>query len=421
MPPRSPRATLKELGERIGAESVAMATDPLNLIRVIPAQGMPHRTLSSPLSLARAGFFHVEVGMVQEVVEHQLPEVGKISPEIFEHVIKPHLGKKRSTVLVGPQHGVDVGIVDLGHGQVMALTTDPFFIVPEYGWERAAWFAVHILASDASTSGLAPTYFTVDLNLPRSITRDQLEAMWVATSAACEEIGMAIVTGHTARYDGTGYPMIGGATVIAVGEKEKYVTPAMARVGDAVIVTKGAAIEATGLFGVTFPDRIAASLGGEIAQAAQDLFFQMSVVQDALTAVQVGVRDEGVTAMHDATECGVWGGLYEIADASGVGMLVDQSAIVVRPEVQAVCDLFHMDPYASISEGTLLITCRPGKAQAVVDRLADTGVEATRVGEVVPREQGVHVVQDGREHELRHPRIDPFWTAFATALQEVTP
>ena len=163
--------------------------------------------------------------MVQDVVEHQLPEVGKISPEIFEHVIKPHLGKKRSTVLVGPQHGVDVGIVDLGHGQVMALTTDPFFIVPDYGWERAAWFAVHILASDASTSGLAPSYFAVDLNLPRSITRDQLEAMWIATSTTCEQIGMAIVTGHTARYDGTGYPMVGGATVIAVGEKEKYVTP----------------------------------------------------------------------------------------------------------------------------------------------------------------------------------------------------
>jgi len=360
----------------------------------------------------------MEVGMTQEVEEHQLPEVGKISPEIFEHVIKPHLGKKRPTVLVGPQHGVDVGIVDLGHGQVMALTTDPFFIVPDYGWERAAWFAVHILASDASTSGLTPTYLTVDLNLPRSVTRDQLEALWIATSRTCDEIGMAIVTGHTARYDGTDYPMIGGATVVAIGEKEKYVTPAMARVGDAIIVTKGAAIEATGLFGVTFPAQIEAALGPRVSQAAQDLFYQMSVVKDAHTAVAVGVRDEGVTAMHDATECGVWGGLYEIADASGVGMVIQQSAIVVRPEVRAVCDLFHTDPYTSISEGTLLITCRPKKVQAVIDRLADAGIGAARVGEVVPREQGVQVVQGGRERELQHPRVDPFWGAFAAALQE---
>ena len=64
---------------------------------------------------------------------------------------------------------------------------------------------------------------------------------------------MAIVAGHTARYDGTDYPMVGGATVMAIGPKDKYITPAMARVGDVVIVTKGAAIEATGLFAATFP------------------------------------------------------------------------------------------------------------------------------------------------------------------------
>jgi hydrogenase maturation factor len=356
--------------------------------------------------------------MTETIVEHQLPEVGKISPEIFEHVIKPHLGRRRDDVLVGPQHGVDVGIVDLGGGRVMALSTDPFFIVPEYGWERAAWFAVHILASDASTSGLRPTHFTVDLNLPRSITREQLEALWVATDAACREIGMAIVTGHTARYDGCNYPMVGGATVISIGEKDRYVTPAMAAPGDVVIVTKGAAIEATGLFGVTFPDRILAALGPEIARAAEDLFYQMSVVNDALTAVEVGVRDDGVTAMHDATECGVWGGLYEIAEASGVGMLVDQGAVVVRPEVRAVCELFGMDPYSSISEGTLILTCRPHRREAVLDRLRGAGIDATEVGEVTPAEKGIRVVADGRERPLAHPRVDPFWNAFGQALAE---
>jgi hydrogenase expression/formation protein HypE len=135
--------------------------------------------------------------MVGTTSEYDLPEVGKISPEIFEHVIKAHLGARRDDVLVGPQHGVDVGVVDIGGGRVMALTTDPFFIVPEYGWERAAWFAVHILASDASTSGLRPTHLTVDLNLPRSMTQEQLATMWMAVDEACRDIGMAIVTGHT--------------------------------------------------------------------------------------------------------------------------------------------------------------------------------------------------------------------------------
>lgn len=347
-----------------------------------------------------------------------LPEVGKISPDIFEQVIKPHLGRHRREVIVGPQHGVDVGIIDLQDGRVMALTTDPFFIVPAYGWERAAWFAVHILASDVSTSGLPPSYMTIDLNLPRSIRRDELTTMWQAVHQTCDEIGMAIVTGHTARYDGTDYPMVGGATVIAIGDARHYVTPAMARAGDAVIVTKGAAIEATGLFGVTLPERIKVARGPEIAKAAEALFFQMSVVKDAQAAVEVGVRDEGVSSMHDATECGVWGGLYEVAEAADLGVVVDQGAIVVRPEVQAVCDLFGMDPYAAISEGTLIITCRAAKANAVIDHLAAAGIEASQVGELTPPEEGIRVVRGGQERPLAHPRVDPFWNAFAKALAE---
>jgi hydrogenase expression/formation protein HypE len=346
----------------------------------------------------------------------ELPAIGKISPEIFDEIILPHLGASSSKVLVGPQHGVDVGVVDLGHDLVMAVTTDPFFIVPQYGWERAAWFAVHILASDASTSGLRPTYMTVDLNLPLSITRDALEVMWTTVHRECEKIGMAIVTGHTARYEGTDYPMVGGATVMSIGPKSKYVTPNMARPGDMVIVTKGPAIEATGLFAVTFPQLIAERYGAEFARHAEEVFWKMSVVDDAMAAASVGVRDDGVTTMHDATECGVWGGLFEIAQASKVGMQIDKEKIIVLPEVVKICDMFQIDPYSSISEGTLLLTCRPHKADEVVRVLAGKGIASSIVGEVTPQEQGVKVFEGGRSRVLEHPRVDPFWPAFGKAI-----
>jgi hydrogenase expression/formation protein HypE len=346
----------------------------------------------------------------------ELPAIGKISPEIFEEIIYPRLGAKSANVLVGPQHGVDVGVVDLGHDQVMVLTTDPFFIVPQYGWERAAWFATHILASDASTSGLRPTYFTVDLNLPLSIDREGLETMWATVHRECEKIGMSIVTGHTARYEGTDYPMVGGATVICVGPKSQYITPNMARVGDQVIVTKGAAIEATGLFAATLPHLVAERYGEQFAKQADKVFDMMSVVDDALTAVTVGVRDNGVTTMHDATECGVWGGLFEIAQASHVGMQIDKEKIIVRPEVSKVCELFKIDPYASISEGTLLMTCRPHKAAEVVKVLADRGIESSIVGECTPLEKGMIVSEGSTSRVLEHPRVDPFWQAFGKAI-----
>ena len=89
----------------------------------------------------------------QNAQSAEMPEIGKISPEIFTEVIFPRLGAKSCDIIVGPQHGVDVGIVEIGD-KAVSFTTDPVFIVPQYGWERAAWFAIHIIISDSVTSGL---------------------------------------------------------------------------------------------------------------------------------------------------------------------------------------------------------------------------------------------------------------------------
>jgi hydrogenase expression/formation protein HypE len=345
-----------------------------------------------------------------------LPEIGKISPDIFDELIYPQLGKKNNNVLVGPQHGVDIGVVDLGNGKVMVTTTDPVFIVPDYGFARAAWFAIHILVSDAVTSGLKPSYLTIDLNLPLSIKKEDLNVMWHTMNAECAKMGIAIISGHTAKYEGCNYPMVGGATVIAIGDKDKYITPKDAKAGDKIIITKGAAIEAAGLFAVTFEKKISKMFSPDFAKRASAIFYKMSVVNDALIAASVGVRDKGVTSMHDATECGIWGGLYEVAKASDVGMRINKKDIIVLPEVRQICESFEMDLYSSISEGTLLITCRPEKAQEVVDKLRKNKIDSSICGDVVEKSKGITVVDAGKETALEHPRIDPFWPAFAREL-----
>ena len=346
----------------------------------------------------------------------ELPEIGKISPEIFSELIFPRLGARSRSVIVGPQHGVDVGIVEIGD-KAVALTTDPVFIVPEYGWERAAWFAIHILASDAVTSGLKPKYLSIDLNLPMEMTKEQLEIVWDTMHKECKKLGIAVVCGHTARYENCHYPMVGGATVICVGEKDEYVTPKMARSGDKIIITKGPAIEATGIFAAMFPKVIEREFGAEFSKRAQEVFYKMSVVEDALTAVSVGVRDSGITSMHDATECGIWGGLYEIAQAANLGVRVEKERIVVEKCVPEICKYFGIDPYASISEGTLIMSCREHKAEEVVKALSRKGIASSIVGELVSPGHGMILVERGKEKKLKHPVVDPFWQAFYNALK----
>jgi hydrogenase expression/formation protein HypE len=343
---------------------------------------------------------------------------GKITPETLARVILENLGARDEHVLVGPQHGVDVGVVEVAPGEVMAVTADPVFVVPAYGWERAAWFAVHILASDAATSGLHLRWMTVDLNLPLDLSDEDLGTLWNAYANACEYLGIAIVTGHTGRYEGCNWPMVGGATCIALGPEDSYVTPAMARPGDRVVVTKGPAIETTALFAATFPERMKRELGEETWAAADALFEQMTVVPEAWVAAAYGLRDQGVTAMHDATEGGVLGGLAEIASASNLGMRVELEAIPTRPEARAVCDHLGIDPYASISEGTLIAAVRPEHAWPFLAALRDQGIDAADVGEVTEREAGTVLVADGTERPLEHPGLDPFWEAFGRWTHE---
>jgi len=347
----------------------------------------------------------------------QLPEIGKISPEIFNELIYPRLGAKSGAVLVGPQHGVDVGIVEIGD-KAVALTTDPVFIVPEYGWERAAWFALHILVSDAVTSGLKPRFLSIDLNLPMEMTKEQLEIVWDTMHRECEKLGISVVCGHTARYENCHYPMVGGATVINVGEKDEYVTPRLARACDRIIITKGPAIEATGIFATMFPQLIEQKFGHEFSQRAQQIFYDMSVVEDAMTAISVGVRERGVSAMHDATECGIWGGLFELAQAANLGIRLEKERIVVEDCVEDICRLFGIDPYISISEGTLIIACREHKAEQIVEALSRKRIRSSIVGELVNRKYGMTLVEQGKEKKLVHPAVDPFWAAFYRALKE---
>jgi hydrogenase maturation factor len=338
---------------------------------------------------------------------------GKATAELFEQVILRRLGAPDADVLVGPKHGVDVGVVRVADGMAMAVTTDPVFVVPAYGWERAAWFAVHILASDAATSGLPLRWMAVDLNLPPEISDVDLTSLWDAFSRTCADLGIAVVTGHTARYDGCDWPMVGGATCIAVGPDDAFVTPTMARPGDRVVVTKGAAIEATGLFAATFPERLAAGVGADVVRQADALFEQMTVVPEARIAAAFGLRDRGVTSMHDATEGGVLGGLSEVAVASDVGMRIHLDDIPVRPEVRAVCDHVGIDPYTSISEGTLIATVRGDLAMGYLQALAREGIDAAIVGDVTEPSMGRVLIDGaGAERALAHPGLDPFWGAF---------
>ncbi len=340
-------------------------------------------------------------------------KIGKIDDAAFRAVILRRLGKWDPTVLVPPRAGVDAGVVDLGGGRVLVVAEDPIFTMPRLPLETFGWFTVHIGASDVAVMGVRPRYMTYSLLLPPETGSPDLTVIVDSIHRTARDLGIAIVGGHTGFYPGFAAPTIGGITVFGLARKGEYVTPAGARPGDDVLLTKGPAIETAGLLAALREEELLRSHPAELVERAKSLCFRMSVVADALAAMAAG----GVTAMHDATEGGVIGGLFEIAAASGVGMEVDEALFVYPDEVRMVCEAFRIDPASAIAEGSLLITAKPAFSGRIISGLKRKRIAASVVGRVVAgRGRRTLRRRDGRVVPLAIPEQDPFWPAFFEGL-----
>ncbi|MGA7845689.1 MAG: AIR synthase-related protein [Thermoplasmata archaeon] len=314
---------------------------------------------------------------------------GKASPAFFDRAIRPHLGQHRRDVVVGPRTGVDVGVVRLPTGGVLLSTTDPLYIEPRLGWEQAAWFAFHILASDLTTTGCRPDWATIDLDVPVETPDHVLETILRVFHREARRLGTAIITGHTGRYAGCAFPIVGSGTLLAATSKTGYVTTRKIPPGAELLVVRTAALEATGMLATFFPDRIRDGLGRDLLRRARSFTSRMSTVPDALRAARVGLRKEGVWAMHDATEGGVRAAAWEMALASSRGLDVDFSEVWVDPTARAVAGLFGFDPLDVSSEGTLLVAADPGRVQEVTSALRAGGASVSQIGRFTPARGGI--------------------------------
>jgi hydrogenase maturation factor len=342
-------------------------------------------------------------------------KVGKIDLEAFETFLLRRLGRAHESVLVGPRTGVDAAVIEVG-GECLVIAEDPIFPAVGLPLETFGWFTMHIGASDVAVMGVPPEFATYSLLMPPGTPDGDFEVIVESVHRAAVELDIAIIGGHTGYYPVVNVPIIGGITVIGRGRPDQIVTPAGARPGDAILMTKGPAIEATGLLALLYERELRDAHGADLTEAALARCDQITVVRDALVARGAGE----VTAMHDATEGGVLGGLWEIAAASGVGMEVDASRMIWPDDVTAVCDVLAIDPLAAIAEGTLLITAEAGDADAVIGDLADEGIACSQIG-VVTDDASVRVIsrRDGTVQNLAVPEEDPFWPAFFAGVEKL--
>ncbi len=347
-----------------------------------------------------------------------LNNLGKLPLELIEKIIYPKLGANRAEVLFGPSHGRDNAIVQLGCNQVLVATADPMSMIPELGLKDSAYISVHLIASDLVTCGFSPQFFMVTLNLPPQMKNEDIAEYWNHIDAECKKLGVAIIGGHTGRYVGPGYTVVGGGVMMTVAPEKEFLSSSMSKPGDVLVMTKGVAIATTALLSRVFPKTVKKAYGSSLLDESQRYLEKFSVVEDALTAASIGLRSNGITAMHDVTEGGLMGALFELSEASNVGLEVKLSSVIITEEAKCICELFKLSPYTTLSEGTLLIAIKPEKVHAVQHALESKKIRNSVIGKVTDSKEGRWVINKDKKELLEKPKEDPYWKAYWKAKKE---
>ncbi len=339
--------------------------------------------------------------------------LGKIDGGGFDELILPRLGQQRHNVEQGPAFGVDVAVVNLGNNIGLAMTSDPLSLIPTLGLPESAWLSVHLMANDMATTGFAPMYAQMVLNLPPLLTSEDLTRYWDHIHRYCQDIGVAITGGHTCCIEGQNSTIAGGGTMLLTAPLDQIRLSNQAKPGNVIIVTKECALSSAAILAMSFPRTVKQHLGKDVHDACSGSFYQTSSLPDALAAASTGM----VTAMHDVTEGGVLGAVHEMAKASGIGVCINNDLLPIGHTQQQVTQLFSIDARFCIGAGAMIIAVENGAEQQVLAALAEKQIKGTVIGQFTQSTDEI-LITDGRMEALPCYDKDPYWTAFFDALKK---
>jgi hydrogenase expression/formation protein HypE len=320
--------------------------------------------------------------------------LGKLPSEHLARLLAHH-APSDPRVILGPGIGCDAAVIDCGDRCLVAKTDPITFASDEIGW-----YAVHVNANDVACTGAEPRWFLATLLLPENRTPPTLvDAIFDQITSACRELDVALVGGHTEITYGLDRPIVIGCMLGEVAP-ERLVRPDGAQPGDALLVTKGIAVEGTAII-ARESDRVS-ELDGPFLERCRGFLHTpgISVVRDAAVATAAGE----IHAMHDPTEGGLATGLLEIAQAGRVGLEVQEDAIPILAETQTLCSRLGLEPLGLIASGALLLAVAPGDADAVLSALEKAGILANCIGQVVEPERGITLRDSTRVRPL--PRFE---------------
>ncbi len=304
---------------------------------------------------------------------------GLLTADLIQRLFVPAFGNEvlaaledQATVRLGSDNGVKA--------PRLAITTDSFVVRPIFfpGGDIGR-LAVHGTVNDLAVGGARPLYLAAAFILEEGLALGDLRRIVASMRAACDEAGVALVTGDTKVVDrGKGDQIFITTTGIGIVPEGRSLSIRAARPGDRIIVSGTIGDHGIAIMSVREGIEFETVLESDSAPLT-DL---VRLMLDACPAIR---------AMRDPTRGGVSSALNELAEASQVGVTLREASIPIRPEVRGACELLGLDPLYVANEGKLVAVVPPEDADRLVSvmRAHRLGHDAAIIGEVVAEHPGM--------------------------------
>ncbi|WP_369017738.1 AIR synthase family protein [Thermatribacter velox] len=322
--------------------------------------------------------------------------LGKLDPKLLEKLVLKHQGAERPEVVFAGSVGRDCGILRFGE-VLLALSCDPITGTAQ----GIGTLAPHVVANDLICAGAEPVGVLLSLLFPPLTTPQEVALVMEEIDQTCRKLGISILGGHTEITDALSRVIVHCA---GVGKVLLNPPPDPTRIqpGDCILMTKGAGIEGTAILAREREEELRTAIPEELLRRAQSLIEQISVVEEGKVALRFPVH-----CLHDATEGGILGGVWEATEAARCGFYLEEEKVTVYPETEALARHFQIDPLTLIGSGSLLIfTDHP---EPLLFALREKGITASCIGKVTAKDTRCIKRKNGKEEEIRECPQDALW------------
>ncbi len=323
---------------------------------------------------------------------------GKIKSKILSQLLNKYCSSKiDDRVILGSEIGEDAAVIDMGDKYLVAKTDPITFLDYKPGiYNNIGFWVVNVNVNDVACCGAIPKWFQTTILLPEKGTTEELiEKTFKEIHETCKNLGISVVGGHTEITVGLDKPMAIGCLMGEV-EKDKLVKTSGAKVGDAIILTKGIVIEGTSII-ATEKERelLERGLDKQFIERCKQFIYDpgISVLKEAILANQ----NFKIHSMHDPTEGGIATALAEISIASDTGVLIEREKINIFPESEELFKLYNLNILNTITSGSLLICLDEKDSEDLVNLLQENNINANVIGIIVPKDKGLKIKEKNNE------------------------